>query len=629
MGLLSFSPAVAAWMRRVLRVAFVSGSTLLVWPAEVHGTAVRRIDVMPGAITTSTTWRAGATYFLTGVVRVERGAVLTIEPGVRVEGSANSALVVDRAGQISALGTLLQPIIFGCPSASLQTRDCWGGLLIAGNAPVNGGTPDSPPARGVGASGCAQRSDDLVAGPYGGCDVNDNSGVLRYVRVEFGVRGLELLGVGRGTSIEFVQVHGGGLGGVTVRGGTIDLRHLIVTSSGASGLRWSGGWVGRAQHIVVQAPAEGGVGIDGSNDAATPTAEPRSQPLLYNVSLLRQSSSGVGASTKGLRLSSGTGAQFRNLLIAGYDVALDVDGIAGCVIAGSSPPILVQHSIVAGIGALGDPDADDSSCPSGALIEDVLLADPTIERITDAALMNGLLKDAFSASLPDFRTRSALFDSRATTPPADGFFLPSAYVGATEGATIRESAVSWTSGWTRHLVSEPVALLGSIEGVVASPTRGTLNGTRVEASGMSTLTSATGAYTLAGVPAGLTSVVVTTAPSGCTLPSSTTATVATGGTATANVTVSCAAPTITPSTLRLTYICGRRFRVRNPNDAVVTVTWDVFGTTEIGSLQLSARPLQGSFSETFFETVAVGTVRLFYQGNQVDVKANGGFACVP
>ena len=170
---------------------------------------------------------------------------------------------------------------------------------------------------------------------------------------------------------------------------------------------------------------------------------------------------------------------------------------------------------------------------------------------------------------------------------------------------------------------------GTITGVVTSPTRGALNGAVVRAAGVQSSTGPDGRYTLAAVPAGTAQVEVTTAPVDCTLPSAQPVVVVGGATATADVQVSCAAPTITPSTIRLTYICGTRFRVRNPNDAVITVTWDVAGTTESGTLQLPARPLNASFSETFVTTVAVGTVRLFYHGAQVDVKANGGFTCPP
>jgi hypothetical protein len=584
------------------------------------------MEIASGTITMSTIWRAGVVHRISGPVRVTDGATLTIEPGARVEGTAGAALVVERTGRIQAVGTLTEPIVLGCPASSIATRDCWGGLVIAGNAPVNGGTLDSPPARGTGASGCAQRTDDALAVAYGGCASDDNSGTMQYVRVEFGVRGLQLLGVGTGTQLEYVQVHGAGSGGITLRGGTVDLRHMLVTSSGPTGLRWSGGWVGRGQHLLVQVPAEGGVGIDGTNDAAAPALTPRSAPELFNVSVLRLRDVAGASVTTGLRLADGSGARISNLLIAGFDVALDVDGASSCGLIGTG--ITVTHGIIAGTGALGDPDAD-AACAGGAATEDALLTDATLERVTDAAQIDGLLRAGFDAVLPDFRSLSAVFLSRAIAPPANGFYLPSAYVGGGEPLTIGGTNIPWHSGWTRDDVVPAVSAFGTVSGTVSSPQRGAFNGARVEAGGVSTVTDATGAFILPGVLAGAVPVLATTGPSGCTLPASRTVTVVASATTNGDLTVGCSALTIAPSTLRLAYICGRTFRVRNPNDAAVTVTWDVFGTSETGTLALPARPLSGSFSETFFETVATGTVRLFYNGSQSDVKANGGFACTP
>ncbi len=592
--------------------------------SEVARAPVR--EIASGTITTSTIWHAGVLHRISGPVRVTDGATLTIEPGARVEGTAGAAIVVERTGRIQAVGTLTEPIVLGCPATSVAARDCWGGLVIAGNAPVNGGTPDSPPARGTGASGCAQRTDDALAVAYGGCAADDNSGTMRYVRVEFGVRGVQLLGVGSGTQLEYVQVHGAGSGGITLRGGSVDIRHMLVTSSGPTGLRWSGGWVGRGQHLLVQVPAEGGVGIDGSNDAAAPALTPRSAPELFNVSVLRLRDPPGAPTTTGVRLSDGSAARISNLLVAGFDVALDVDGTASCGLIGSG--ILITHGIIAGTSSLGDPDVD-TGCAGGASTEDVILADATLERVTDAAQIEGLLKAGFDAVLPDFRSLSALFISRAIAPPANGFYLPTAYVGGGEPATVGGASIPWHSGWTRDDVVAPVAAFGAVSGTINSPQRGAFNGARVEAGGVSTVTNPAGGFTISGVLAGATPVLVTTGPSGCTLPGSRTVTVVASVVTNADLAITCPPLTVTPSTLRLTYICGRTFRVRNPNDAAVTVTWDVFGTAETGTLLLPARPLSGSFSETLFETVATGTVRLFYNGVQSDVKANGGFACAP
>jgi len=78
-----------------------------------------------------------------------------------------------------------------------------------------------------------------------------------------------------------------------------------------------------------------------------------------------------------------------------------------------------------------------------------------------------------------------------------------------------------------------------------------------------------------------------------------------------------------PNSITLTYICGNSFRVRNTNATVVTVTWDVYKTSETGSLTLLPKPASGPYSETYFTTVNKGTVRLFLDGTLIQTKANG------
>lgn len=592
-------------------------------------TARSAIEVTPHVdehITTDVRWRADRVHVIEGVLRIHAGAVLRIDAGTRVLARSRSAVVVDRNGRIAAEGTLYQPIVFSCEDATTATRDCWEGVIVAGNAPVNGGTPTSPAARGLGGSGCAERVDDPFAGAYGGCDAADDSGVLRYVRIEFAREGLRLLGVGRGTRMELVQVHAAGASGITVRGGTVDLQHVMVTGGSTVGIDWSAGWVGRLQHAIVQSPRGTVAALRGRNDAAAPNATPRSAPRLANVTLLGLTEGEGSAPATALALRDGSTAEVRNLLAAGYDVVLDLDGPATCSRVGVD--LSISHAVIAGTTALGDPDAD-GDCTQGAAVEDAVLAQPTIEPLTDVAMVATLLKSGFASRVPDFRAVASVLETRATLPEDDGFFLPSLFVGAVEPAVLLGANLPWHSGWTRDGLASGTVLFGSVRGTVSGTTRGPLNAARIEVGGASTLSAPDGTFALGGLPAGAISLQVTTVPSGCTLPSPTSAVVPGGSEVELPVSVECSEPTITTSGLILTYICANRFRVRNPNDAVLPVSWDVAGVGETGVLSLPARPIGSGFSETFFDTVATGTVRLFYNGTQIQVKANGGFVCAP
>jgi hypothetical protein len=571
----------------------------------------------------NTRWRADRLHILEGVVRVAPGATLTIDAGARIEAASGAAVVVDRDGRLIAVGTLYEPIIFRCVDDASAMRGCWEGVIIAGNAPLNGGSTISPPARGVGGSGCAQRADEPLTTAYGGCDPEDNSGTLRFVRVEHAARGLLLLGVGRGTQVETVQVFGSGAAGVVLRGGTVDLRELLVTGGGDVGIWWSAGWTGRLQFAVVQSSAASLVGLLGQNDAASPDAQPRSAPVISNVSLLQLP---TAASSVGIRLADGTTADLSNVIVAGYSAALDVDGASTCNRIGAD--LRIRHSVVAGVGAMGDPDVD-ATCSLGDGVEDVLLDDASIGRITDAGALLSLLKSGFGERVPDFRAEAPILTSLAVAPPVDGFFRPAAFVGAVESISGRPSSIPWFSGWTRDGLAPGAPLRGALTGIVSSSVRGPLNGARVESGGASTLTAPDGTFGFEGLLAGTAAIQVTTVPAGCAAPAPVTAQVPAGSGGTVDVSVMCSEPTIVTTGVVLTYICENRFRVRNPNDAVLPVTWDVHGTGAGGALSLPARPIGGTVSETFFDVGITGTVRLLYQGIQIQVKANGGAACLP
>lgn len=80
--------------------------------------------------------------------------------------------------------------------------------------------------------------------------------------------------------------------------------------------------------------------------------------------------------------------------------------------------------------------------------------------------------------------------------------------------------------------------------------------------------------------------------------------------------------------IRLTYICGNRFRLRNPNYASIQVTYDVYRTSESSSLLLPGRTAdQQPYTESFFTTTNRGTVRVFFNGQLIQTKANGGTTC--
>lgn len=214
-------------------------------------------SLLSGNITTSLTLTPKKIYGLSGIVYVQSGAVLTILPGTIVVGDApgvNSALVINRGAKIIANGTAQKPIVFTSRApVGQRDRGDWGGILICGRAATN-----HPGGEAV----MEGFPSDPVNARFGGGanpDNNDNSGILRYVRIEFGgialfpnqeINGLTLGAVGRGTTIENVQVSYSGDDSYEWFGGNVDGKKLISYNGIDDDFDTDNGYSGRNQFIL-------------------------------------------------------------------------------------------------------------------------------------------------------------------------------------------------------------------------------------------------------------------------------------------------------------------------------------------------------------------------------------------
>ncbi len=254
------------------------------------------------------------------------GAVtLTIEAGTLIKGISSvtpGTLVITRNSKIMAEGTKAKPIIMtsALPRGSRGAGD-WGGLVINGNAQLNveGGT-----AQGEGNSGT-----------YGGGSdpVNDeSSGTLKYVRVEFAGRvftsedelnGIAFQAVGSGTTVDYIQVHQNKDDGVEFFGGAVNVSHVVLTGNQDDSLDWTSGWIGKADHVVIQQyPGTGDRLIEADNLEDANDATPRSNPTLTNFTMV-----GSDSSSKGCTFRRGTSVTLKNSIItnagAGEGIAHD------------------------------------------------------------------------------------------------------------------------------------------------------------------------------------------------------------------------------------------------------------------------------------------------------------------
>lgn len=376
---------------------------------------------------------------VSGALSLAPGDTLVVEPGTRVILDPGASIEVARGATLIARGEPTLPIVFTC---SVAQQGCWEGLIVHGRAPLNHGS--------VGLSGCLEQP------RFGGCDEDDSSGVVRFVRIEYASVGLHLKGVGRGTTIDHLQVDRSEGDGVVLDGGTVDLKHLFLTGNAGRGLSYRGGWAGRGQFLLIaQDSADHAGGIEGSAEPGGGSAAATGFPRLYNVTLFGPADpSDVASDPVALRFRQGARGEFRNLAVIGGVAALDVDDSDTCV-AVQNGSLLVAQVAVVGVANLGSPDPDPPECPSGdaSSFESEYLAGPTASSwvISDPVEVGLAIKQSL-LQLPDFRPGfgSALSNLSGAAPPADGFFDSSAsFVGAVEPAELFRWNVPWHAGWTR------------------------------------------------------------------------------------------------------------------------------------------------------------------------------------
>ena len=228
-----------------------SGEARIELPQEAPRRAVLTQD-----ITEDRTFHADTVYELSGFIKVTNGATLTIEPGTTIVGDFDipgSSLFVLRGARIIAEGTPDKPIVFTSerPVGQRQPGD-WGGLIIVGNGITNRGAPTYIEGTGTGPA-------NPLVDYSGGTDNDDDSGLLRYVRIEFAgfptapneeLNSLTMAAVGRGTTIEYVQVLLGLDDSFEWFGGAVDGRYLISYESADDHFDMSEGYVGRVQHAI-------------------------------------------------------------------------------------------------------------------------------------------------------------------------------------------------------------------------------------------------------------------------------------------------------------------------------------------------------------------------------------------
>ena len=393
------------------------------------------------------TFTSDRKWLLKGFVYVNGGATLTVQPGTIVKGDRDTkgTLIVRRGGKLNAEGSSSQPIVFTSnqPVGSRGYGD-WGGIVICGRAPHN------------------QPSDPVIEGgpdaQYGGTDPNDNSGILRYVRIEFcgiafqpnqEINGLTMGAVGRGTTIDHVQISYSGDDSYEWFGGTVNAKNIIAFRGWDDDFDQDFGWQGKVQFAVsLRDPAvadqSSSNGFECDNDAAGNSTSPYSQGTWSNVSIFGPK---VDAGTtindlykRALHLRRNTQTRVFNSLFAGYPTGLYIDGNSTQANANNGD-LMFRNNVIAGMAtAIGVP-ADQTWDAAAATAWHNTAGWNNSVLATNAELM---VADGFNLTGPNFRPNggSPLLSGSdfSWSPLTDSFFTPVTYRGAF-------GSEDWTAGW--------------------------------------------------------------------------------------------------------------------------------------------------------------------------------------
>ncbi|WP_162051525.1 T9SS C-terminal target domain-containing protein [Pontibacter pamirensis] len=402
------------------------------------------MTVISGSTEEDFTMRANTKYMLRGFVYVKEGATLTIEPGTVIMGekSSKGTLIIERGGMIMADGTASQPIVFtSAEPAGQRAAGDWGGIIILGRAPVN--------------LGAGARIEGGVDREYGGDAAADNSGTLRYVRIEFPgiafqpdneINGLTLGGVGSGTTMDYIQVSHCGDDSFEWFGGTVNAKHLIAYKTVDDMFDTDNGYSGNLQFLVGiadpnVADASGSNGFESDNDSQGSGASPITAPTYSNVSLFGPLATNPAAQVnsnfkRGLHIRRNNKTKLYNSIVAGWPVGLLLDG-APTQANATAGEMIIRNTIIAGTpaGKALTVEADGTYDVAGWFNA----ADKNNMVVNDAATL-GLSGSFAQNGNPDFTTVSTSVAAGFSGLDNSFFDTSVNYIGAF-GST------DWTEGW--------------------------------------------------------------------------------------------------------------------------------------------------------------------------------------
>ena len=411
------------------------------------------------------------------------------------------------------------------PLAASTTGYFWAGAagtgvttnFSSGTGPVVGGTNFAIPF--IGTAG-------------GSFDDNDNSGILKYVSIRHSgailavgaeINGLTLASVGRGTTIDHIEIVSCADDNIEIFGGTVNLKYITTLFGNDDMFDYDLGWKGKAQfffgmkNTATGASPDNDNGIEADSDDNASNAVYRSHPVLYNFTIVGNGKASTTADNRGLagaNFKDGAEGELYNSIFANFKNGINL----AKTLSGTPARTYNAWHNWRNVGTTESPNVNTTSTggqPTNAAVPNSLIIKcNTILMNSGTANAQGLGIDAASsgatataastavggeadqfaadlntvstAALPGFSyaftvdastnavtvkndvtPNPALGITGCPTPPVDGFFEPANYRGAFSST----NGENWLSNWSYSQV------LNSTSGVRACATDLNLDGT--------------------------------------------------------------------------------------------------------------------------------------------------------
>jgi hypothetical protein len=396
---------------------------------------VKQTVTLSGDISLDTQLDPKNDYIMKGRVYVKNNATLTIPQGTNILVEASStvaskaALIVTSGSKLNINGTSDQPVVFTSAAQTKAPGD-WIGIIVLGKASTNGDNGK------LHVSGLESTADT----EFGGSTDNDNSGVIKYLRIEYAgglnpametewaldeASGLSLNGVGSGTVLENVMVKYSNDDAFQFVGGTVNGKYLVAYNNGDDNFDFDRGYRGHLQFLISYRTVPSTVairanGMESLNDMDASDAKPYTRPVISNFTIIGPSADQPATDqSQGIYIRRNTRFNVQNSIIAGY-----TDG--GLMLCPKTKPILTKNQ--GSIFKFNLVNSDDplkafmyDNGPTGIVIDpDPIVAAWAVQSDPNSIEVPSLNNNAIATSIGDLKLKGLYVANAPDLAPAPG-----------------------------------------------------------------------------------------------------------------------------------------------------------------------------------------------------------------